>query len=99
MIDNYILYKNIPELDLHGEYKESARVLLKEFINDNLKMNNLLIKVVHGKGSYTIKKEVHKVLKSIIGIFEFTTGLLCRFKYIKGILLWIRKSKRAESSL
>ena len=71
MIDNYILYKNIPELDLHGEYKQSARVLLNEFINDNLKMNKLLIKVVHGKGTYTIKREVHKVLKENKNVKEY----------------------------
>ena len=64
MIDNYVLYKNIPELDLHGEIRESARILLTEFINDNLKMNNLLIKIVHGKGKYILKREVYKVLKN-----------------------------------
>lgn len=63
MIDNYILYKGIPELDLHGEYKESAIILLNEFISDNYMLKHKLLKVVHGKGSYIIKNEVHKHLK------------------------------------
>ena len=62
MIDDYVLYKNIPKLDLHGEMKESAIVLLNEFINENLKMGNYLIKIVHGKGTYTLKIAVHESL-------------------------------------
>ena len=31
---------NIPTLDLHGEYRESALILTKEFINDNIILQN-----------------------------------------------------------
>ena len=63
MIDNYMLYKNIPEIDLHGEIKESAKILLNEFISDNYMLKHYILRVIHGKGSYTLKREVHKCLK------------------------------------
>ena len=48
MIDNYMLYKNLPSLDLHGETTFSSRVLLKEFISNNKRLNNKLIIIIHG---------------------------------------------------
>ena len=35
-----MLYDNIPALDLHGETKDTARILVNEFISDNIKMGN-----------------------------------------------------------
>ena len=60
---NLLYRKNMPELDLHGETRDSARVLVKEFINDNYKMKLYEIAIVHGIGTGILKKEVHKVLK------------------------------------
>ena len=48
MIDNYILYSNLPSIDLHGMDKVFAIIKVKDFINDN----------------YKLKNEVHKYLKS-----------------------------------
>lgn len=58
-----MFYSSMPKLDLHGETKDSSRVLLKEFINDNYKLGNTHIAVIHGIGSGTLKKEVHLLLK------------------------------------
>ena len=55
--------KIYPTLDLHGEYAFSAEVLTKEFINDNISLNNKMICIVHGIGKGIIKKTVHEVLK------------------------------------
>ena len=62
-IDNYILYNNIPTIDLHGEDKVTAVMRTKEFINDNLKQNSYLIQIVHGIGEGILKEEIHKYLK------------------------------------
>ena len=64
MIDNYMLYKNLPTLDLHGETRFSAKVLLEEFINNNITLKNNLIIVVHGIGKGILKEEIHKYLKT-----------------------------------
>ena len=67
-----LLYRSsMPELDLHGETRDSARVLVKEFINDNYKMKSYEIAIVHGIGTGILKKEVHKVLKESKVVQEF----------------------------
>ena len=63
-IDNYMLYNNIPVIDLHGENKEVAILKTKEFISDNLKLRNYIIQIVHGIGEGILKEEIHKFLKT-----------------------------------
>ncbi len=63
MIDNYMLYKNLPTIDLHGEDRISAVLKVKEFINDNFILNNKLIVVIHGVGKGILKNEIHKYLR------------------------------------
>lgn len=54
---------NFPTLDLHGEYKESAIILVKEFIADNITLKNEYIRIVHGIGTDTLRSIVHDYLK------------------------------------
>ena len=55
---------NIPTLDLHGETREIARILIEEFIRDSIKMGEEKVKIIHGIGTGVLKKEVQKVLKN-----------------------------------
>ena len=55
---------NVPFLDLHGENCDSARVLIDDFINDNIKLKNYKIVVIHGKGGYILKDFIHNYLKN-----------------------------------
>lgn len=57
MINNY------PSLDLHGEYLENAIILTKEFINDNLLLDNEYICIIHGIGKDILRKGIHDYLK------------------------------------
>lgn len=75
MIENYMLYKNIPELDLHGENRFSAILLVNEFINDNQKLGNNLVKVVHGIGTGILKEEIHKFLKQSKKVTAYKTDI------------------------
>lgn len=50
-------------LDLHGEEAALVYALVTEFINDNYKMGNKEIVVIHGKSTNILTKEVHLVLK------------------------------------
>lgn len=52
-----------PRLDLHGEEVALVYALVNEFINDNYKMENKEIVVIHGKSTNILTKEVHNVLK------------------------------------
>ena len=44
---------------------------LNEFINDNYKLNNKLLKIVHGKGEGILKDELHKFLKTKKEVKEY----------------------------
>ncbi len=57
------IYKNLPTLDLHGEIKDIAVILVKEFIKDNYKLKNKEIIIIHGIGKQILKKAVHEELR------------------------------------
>ena len=61
MLDPFTSY--LPHLDLHGETSESAIYLLNSFINDNIKLKNNKIVIIHGKGEGILKKATHNALK------------------------------------
>ena len=65
MIDNYMLYKDLPTIDLHGEDRISAIIKTKEFIADNIKLKNKLIVVIHGVGKSILKNETDPRVKRV----------------------------------
>ena len=62
-----------PRLDLHGYDRDTARVACQDFINDNFKMGNEIIVIIHGIGSGILKEEIHKTLKKHPLIEEYKT--------------------------
>lgn len=66
-----MLNNNIPTLDLHGETRDTSRILINEFITDNIKMGNYKVFIIHGIGTGTLKKETHNFLKKDNRIEEF----------------------------
>lgn len=69
---NEVIYcDNLPTIDLHGLDRDTARVKVLEFINDNKIMGNDIICIVHGIGSGVLKDEVHKILKNNKSVKEF----------------------------
>lgn len=59
-----MFYKNVPSIDLHGEDRKTAELLVKVFINDNVRIGNEKIIIVHGIGTGILKKQVHEVLRN-----------------------------------
>ena len=57
------LYNNLPSIDLHGFDRDYARILINEFINDNYKMKNYKVIIVHGNGTGIIKKTTQETLR------------------------------------
>ena len=51
-----------PTLDLHGETRDTIYTLLKQFIEDNIKLKQAIVVVIHGKSSQVLKKEVNYYL-------------------------------------
>ncbi len=58
-----MLSNKLPKLDLHGEEVAVVYALVNEFINDNYKMGNKEIVIIHGKSTNILTKEVHNILK------------------------------------
>lgn len=54
---------NLPHLDIHGETAATCVAPINSFINDNLKLKNPKIIIVHGKGSGVLRKKTHELLK------------------------------------
>lgn len=57
------LYSNLPTLDLHGENRDYAKILINDFIYDNYREKNYKIIIVHGNGQGILKKTTQEVLK------------------------------------
>ena len=51
-----------PTLDLHGLNSFEAEVKIKEFINDNIKLKNESVCIIHGKGSGILREVMIKLL-------------------------------------
>lgn len=53
----------LPKLDVHGYTEDTVMVPVNDFINDNIKLRNDKILVIHGKGSSILKNKIHQELK------------------------------------
>ena len=62
---------NLPHLDIHGETSLTCIAPIQSFINDNLKLKNKKIIVIHGKGSGTLKKATHEYLKKNKSVLKY----------------------------
>lgn len=72
-LDNVIFIDSLPKLDLHGIDRDTARVLINDFINDNQKMKNEIINIVHGHGTGVLKETTHKTLRDNRNVLDYKT--------------------------
>ena len=83
-----MFYNSLPVLDLHGENREISRILVNEFINDNLKLKNDKVVIIHGIGSGVIRKEVLETLKKNKNVLNYKTDFMnpgCTIVELKSI--------------
>lgn len=64
---------NCPILDLHGEVYEVSKVLTKIFIEDNVKLKNKKLVIIHGKGKGIVRDAVNSELKKNKYVLNFYT--------------------------
>lgn len=72
-LSDIVFVDNYPSVDLHGLDRNMARVATNDFINDNYKMGNDIIVIVHGIGSGILREEVHKTLSRNKRVLEYQT--------------------------
>ena len=66
-----VFYNNLDSIDLHGETRESAKILVNEFIEDELKQKKYEFVIVHGIGKGIVRKSVHEALKKNKKVKEY----------------------------
>lgn len=58
-----IFLSRYPKIDLHGYDRDSARMMVNDFIRDNYEMGIDTVIIIHGKGLGILRKEVHEALR------------------------------------
>ena len=59
-----IVLNSFPKIDVHGETSDTVVAVVNSFINDNYKLKEKYIVIIHGKGSGILKNKVHELLKN-----------------------------------
>ena len=72
-LNNLIFIDNLPKLDLHGFDRETARVAINDFINDNYKMKQQFVTIVHGVGGGILRTTTNETLKKNKKVVDFKT--------------------------
>ena len=55
-----VLTSKSPKIDVHGETYDSVSLILSRFVDENYKLGNRVIVIVHGKGEGILKKRIHE---------------------------------------
>ena len=65
---------NLPHLDLHSYDRTGAVAMTKMFIDENLKIEQKDIVIVHGKGTGVLRTAVHEYLKTDKRVLNYKTN-------------------------
>ena len=60
-----------PKIDLHGEYVSTAYTVVHSFLQEQLKLKQAYVVIIHGKGTGKLKEEVHQILSKEKEVLEF----------------------------
>jgi DNA-nicking Smr family endonuclease len=69
-----LFISNLPKIDLHGYDRETARVIINDFIKENQKLKNDKFIIIHGIGNGILKETTHNVLKRNKNVLEFNVS-------------------------
>ena len=70
-LDNIVFIDSLPTIDVHGYDRDSARVAINDFVNDNVKMKREAIAIIHGIGTGILKEETRNVLSNNSKVVDF----------------------------
>lgn len=70
-LSSILFIERFPKLDLHGYTSAMAGVAVNDFINENIKIKNEIIVIIHGIGQGIVKKSVYNVLKKHKKVLDY----------------------------
>lgn len=66
-----MLYSHLPTLDLHGFDRDYARIMICDFLEDQHKLKNTKVIIIHGIGTGILKKTTQDTLKKHKYVLEY----------------------------
>lgn len=72
-LNNVVFIDQYPKLDLHGYDRETARVAILDFIQENKKLKQEIFVIVHGVGSGILRETTKQILSQNKLVLEFKT--------------------------
>ena len=72
MVDPFLY--NVPHLDIHGYDRYGAIAIVKNFIDNHVRIGAKKIVIVHGKGEGILKQATHEYLKKDKRVLSFKTN-------------------------
>lgn len=72
-LNDVIFIDNLPSLDLHGLDRDTARVKINEFVNDQYIMGNTIFVIIHGVSGGILRATTREVLKKNNKVVDFKT--------------------------
>ena len=65
---------NVPHLDIHGYERYGAVAMIKNFIDNHIRIDTKKLVIIHGKGEGILKQATHEYLKKDKRVLEFKTN-------------------------
>ena len=72
-IEEILCINNYPSIDLHGIDSATARVMINDFVNEQYKLKNKYIVIIHGIGTGIIRNTTFDTLKNNKKVLEYHT--------------------------
>ena len=62
---------NTPSIDIHGYDRYGATAMIKNFIDNCVRIDSKKIVIVHGKGTGVLKESTHEYLKTDKRVLDY----------------------------
>ncbi len=72
-LNDVVFIDNLPKIDLHGLDRQTARIMIEDFIKDNLVLKQNVFVIVHGIGSGILFNETKETLKKNKYVIAYKT--------------------------
>ena len=82
---------NVPHLDIHGYDRTGAVAVIKIFIDNNLRIDEKKLVIIHGKGEGILKSATHEYLKKDKKKALIINKMIKEFYHLKQIILMMEK--------